>query len=130
MFGSNYAAQFGLAGFPWDGIDPQGGLFGQTFSGIAANGQPAPGVAAPAVAAVTSRADAPISPTGAGSASPSVAALQSGNPLANPAAGALGQISSRLGPSAAGPMAAGAGTVDSIMGRIGAGAPSGGGRAV
>src|ERR1700733_381246 len=35
MFGSNFDANFGIPQFPFQGTDPQGGLFGANFSGDA-----------------------------------------------------------------------------------------------
>lgn len=82
MFGSDYAKQFGLPGFPWMGIDPQGGMFQPPFSGME-NGQPVPGVPAPAASG--DAAGGPGLAFGsdpAVSANPSVDALRSANPLA------------------------------------------------
>ncbi|HEX8838361.1 MAG TPA: hypothetical protein VF748_15565 [Candidatus Acidoferrum sp.] len=99
MFGSDYAKQFGLPGFPYTapgaGLDPQGGMYGPSFSGLE-QGQPVPGtpgagsrpgldtgtmVAGAGPTSVMSKPDA-----GAGPANASVAALTSGSPLAVPTA--------------------------------------------
>lgn len=97
MFGSNYAENFGLPGFPWTGMDPQGGMLAPAFSGME-GGQPVPGT--PGGTQMVARAD-PMAPAGAAqppagagmgnsvpgagigqSVNPSVPALQSGSPLA------------------------------------------------
>lgn len=119
MFGSNYAQNFGLPGFPWTGMDPAGGMFAPPFSGMQ-QGQPVPGTpgafdtgaassglgGAPAggPVAVASQPDAGLGP----SASPSVDALRSGNPLA---AGSFAQPGY-------------GGATDQFRQMVGAGAPS------
>ena len=126
MFGSNYAENFGLPGFPWTGMDPQGGMLAPSFSGME-GGQPVPGT--PGGGQLVARAD-PMGgspgvgqpPGGAGmangvsgagvgqSANPSVDALRSANPLG---VGSLGGVGSNN-------LAAGAGASP----QPGAGAPA------
>jgi hypothetical protein len=118
MFGSNYAQNFGLPGFPWTGMDPQGGMFQPAFTGME-NGQPVPGTpggtnafapgggaGSPAAAAgppggpsmATSQPDAGLGP----SANPSVDALRTGNPLAVGAGGLAAGAGGAAPPSGAG----------------------------
>jgi hypothetical protein len=84
MFGSNYAENFGLPGFPWTNLDPQGGFYQPNFTGMA-QGQPVPGT--PGGGGHVSGAPGP-------SANPSVPAIASASPLAqggaSPLAGAAG----------------------------------------
>lgn len=92
MFGSDYAKQFGLPGFPWTNVDAQGGFYQPAFSGME-QGQPVPGtpgagsrpglntgtmMAGAGPSSVMGRLDAGAGP----SANPSVEALRSGSPLA------------------------------------------------
>jgi hypothetical protein len=117
MFGSNYAQNFGLPGFPWTGMDPQGGMFAPAFSGME-QGQPVPGTPGGAGAAPTDPGVAPGGPSavtsrpdaGIGlSANPSVDALRTGNPLAIGAGGlASGGNQLTAGAGAAPPPGAGA----------------------
>lgn len=117
MFGSNYAQNFGLPGFPWTGMDPQGGMFAPPFSGME-QGQPVPGTPGAGAssggpAAFTSAPDAGLGPA----ANPSVEALRSGNPLATATfpAGTFGggteQFRAAVGAGTSAPPGAGAPTL-------------------
>ncbi|HEX8838353.1 MAG TPA: hypothetical protein VF748_15525 [Candidatus Acidoferrum sp.] len=115
MFGSDYAKQFGLPGFPWTGLDAQGGFYQPNFSGLE-QGQPVPGTPGasqlPGITGtmVGSRPDA-----GAGPANASVAALTSGSPLATPTAmGATQQLGLTGDPG---------GLIDQVKKLTGAGMP-------
>jgi len=117
MFGSNYAANFGLPQFPWTGLDPQGGLYQPNFSGMN-QGQPVPGVPAP-----PGEQPPPTGGMGAGpSANPSVDALRSGGPLAQAITGnPLGFVGELTSEVRADPL----GAFNSLLGRP-SGGPSGG----
>ena len=66
MFGSNFDANFGIPAFPFDGMDPQGGMLGTNVQPPA--GQPAP--AAPPAAAAPPSGPTPAAPPAPGAPSP------------------------------------------------------------
>src|SRR5262252_6521949 len=101
MFGSNYDQIFGRPPFPFEGVDPQGGLFGSGaggaelggIAGLAQRNPTAAGAVATGLAGTPAAGPAGASalhgsgPDATGgsigpSASPSVDALKTGSPLA------------------------------------------------
>lgn len=110
MFGSNFFANFGLPDFPYQGMDPQGGMLGNNIDlGMSPAGPTAaPGGAAPAGGIAAPQAAAPAAPQGnAAGASP----LGPSSPLAptpprmsdpGPAPQQLNDVGGPMQPPAAG----------------------------
>lgn len=84
MFGS-FDSAFGLSNFPWDSLDPQGGLFGANAPEAPLIGSQPSGIAEPQQGAAAPSPGAAINP---GSVAPPAATAQPGgqSPLASPLA--------------------------------------------
>ena len=72
MFGSNFAAQFGLTGPPWDNLDAYGGIFGPTGTVTPLPGSQLSGEDQSRAGPVATTAQAPVAGTPPGPQAPPI----------------------------------------------------------